>query len=507
MRILIRGGYLLTLDESDRIIERGDVFIDGSVIAGVGSDLDQAEFQPDRVIEAQGKLVLPGLVNANLYSAENLQRGQVKGNLPETQELISDPAKSAGFADPEWAYVGTMLVAIESVRSGVTTIRDHTPPLRMLSAESVAAIFRAYRDIGLRANLALDASIQNSGEDRSPGEAVLLKTLPSSRDANLVHAEEVHGFLQSAHDNWHDAADGRLRVGVYFSGIDWMDPTIVHWIRSTNSNNQASPVVSILEAGPQTGSTGIKNLATSVTQGLAERGLDLRWMTLFHCNWASRKAIEAIANTDATVVHNPISDLNVGRRPLAIDEFLAAGVPVALGTDFIGGSGNLNMFSVMKMAALLHCISQPDFKRWPRCNTVLGMATDGGALSCGLPDQVGRLETGRKADLTLYDLNSISFTPLNDAKRQLVLCEQGESVDTVIIDGKFVFESGRILTVDEDEILHRARQIPNGFMAGKAEAKSKTEKIEPSGFRKKDRSLRGEKRRPYATIPSQKWIL
>ena len=480
MSLLIRDGYILTCDVANRIFERGDIFIQGSDITQLDTNLDIVELQPDRVIDAKNKLITPGWVNANLYSSENLLRGLLE-NLPlETHSLFSRHVTDAGLIDPEWAFVSTLLSGIEALKSGVTTVQDRSAQLCTVSVQDTDAHFSAYREIGLRANIALDMSgkyARTTSLHRSRGLPKELLSPVSSRSA-ICNMDELVERYELVFSKWHNASDGRLRVSISFSGWEAIDAALIEWIEEICSRDGIPLLIAVSETKPQLLSGRAENNADGVIDELDRFGLLAPYTSLLHCNWVTEEEIEQITRAGVTVVHCPISNLNLGSGVMPMDEFRSAGAHIALGTDGVSRNGNLNMFAVMKMTALLHCIVQPDYTKWPRCESVLGMATEGGARSCLIQDKIGRLEVGRRADLVIYDLNSIPFTPLNNVINQLVLCERGDSVDTVIIDGKVVLEGGRVSTVNEEEIIEKARDLQPGFMRRWKEATRLNDRLE-----------------------------
>ncbi len=134
-------------------------------------------------------------------------------------------------------------------------------------------------------------------------------------------------------------------------------------------------------------------------------------------------------------------------------KLLDAGVNVALGTDGISSSDTSRMLDVLHVAAILHKVTSPDYTKWPTADEVLRAATIGGARSAMIHDQVGSLEVGKKADLVIFNMKSINFTPLNDPRNHIVYCENGTSVTTVVVNGEIVVKDGKLTRVDEDALL------------------------------------------------------
>jgi cytosine/adenosine deaminase-related metal-dependent hydrolase len=180
----------------------------------------------------------------------------------------------------------------------------------------------------------------------------------------------------------------------------------------------------------------------SLVRHLARVGLLNQRFTLAHGVWLQRAEIEEVAAAGAHVALNPLSNLKTQSGVAPVREYLEAGVKLALGTDNSSCSDAQNLFQAMKMFALLSGDAEQAF----------AAATAGGAQAIGLGAEIGRIEPGRKADITLLGLRDPAFAPLNDAVRQLVYTEPGRSVRHVIVDGRLVIEHGRAALLDEDAL-------------------------------------------------------
>ena len=167
-------------------------------------------------------------------------------------------------------------------------------------------------------------------------------------------------------------------------------------------------------------------------------------------------------------MHNPESNLKLGTGIAPITQMVAAGVPVALGTDGSVTNDNVQMHEAMRLAATLGRCSEPDRRRWVTARQALAMATAGGARAMQLAD-AGRIEAGCRADIVLYDPRRAEWTPVNDPVRQRVFAETGASVHTVRVDGEVVVEAGRIVAFDAEAILDEARPMLAAIRARNAE--------------------------------------
>ena len=134
------------------------------------------------------------------------------------------------------------------------------------------------------------------------------------------------------------------------------------------------------------------------------------------------------------------------------------GIPICLGTDEAIADDAVNMWSVAKLAGLIHNITTVDYQLWPKAGEVLDCLIRGGSRAMRAPRPVGQISVGHQADLILVDLDTLSFTPLNDLHRQLVYCENGSSVRLTMVAGKIVYQHGKVTGVDEAALRSEARE-------------------------------------------------
>jgi cytosine/adenosine deaminase-related metal-dependent hydrolase len=136
------------------------------------------------------------------------------------------------------------------------------------------------------------------------------------------------------------------------------------------------------------------------------------------------------------------------------------GVPVALGCDGPASNDGQDMLEAIKLATLLQTLSERDYRNWPSPYETIRMASQGGARGLGLEHELGTLETGKRADLVLYDLTALSILPHTDPVCQLVYGRAGSSLHTVFVGGRRVVQAGCLLTIDLDDLRRRvlARQ-------------------------------------------------
>lgn len=462
MSILLKNGYLLTLDSADRVIERGDVLIRGSVIEAVGPDLAVDHSSVERVIDAKGKLVAPGFVNAHMHTGEGLTRGLVSGLPNELWNLWTYPPLGANPIGARLLYLRTLLDAIEMIKSGVTTVQDHSREW-FLSPESNAedAYFAAYAEAGLRLSLAINI-INRPWHEIFPDLPRLLPPevveamVGASSHWHIDPVDDIVRLCERTVSRWH-GYQGRFSVALGPSAPQRCTEELLGRLGDLARADHLAIHTHLLETHIQA-DLSRRHPAGSYVRYLQALGLLGPRTTVAHAIWVSDADIQILGEADCCVVHNPVCNLYLGSGIMPFARLAEAGVRLALGLDGTSSAGRLSMFEVMKTAALLHT-TDPDYGRWPTAQQILRMATQGGAYSIGHEGRLGALAPGQLADVILLDLHSPAFTPLHHPSNQMVYSETGRSVETVIIHGKLVMEDRRLLTFDEAAVLAELRAL------------------------------------------------
>jgi 5-methylthioadenosine/S-adenosylhomocysteine deaminase len=202
-------------------------------------------------------------------------------------------------------------------------------------------------------------------------------------------------------------------------------------------------------------------------------------MVVIHAIWVDDDDIALLARARACVAHNPICNLRLGSGVMPFRKLRDAGVTIALGTDEATVDDTHNLWGAMKVAGMIHTLSDPDYSTWPSAREVLAATIAGGARALRIDRKVGAIAPGCEADLILVDLDTLAFTPLNDLNRQLVYCENGGSVRMTMVAGRAVMRDGRVLSVDEDAIKREVRALMPGWRAQMEEALAAARELEP----------------------------
>ncbi|MFI5268485.1 MAG: amidohydrolase family protein, partial [Chloroflexota bacterium] len=178
---------------------------------------------------------------------------------------------------------------------------------------------------------------------------------------------------------------------------------------------------------------------------------------LVHCCWLNEDDIADCARTGTNISHNPSSNTKLASGFMKLPQMLAGGVNVGLGCDGGPSNNSYDLIQEMKLAACIHKATSLDPEVVP-AETVLEMATINGARALGLADEIGSIEPGKKADLAIIDPHKLRLTPSPNPVSTLVYVANGDDVDSVMVDGKWLMRHRKLLTLDEDAAIADARE-------------------------------------------------
>jgi cytosine/adenosine deaminase-related metal-dependent hydrolase len=422
---------------------------EGRIVAKARQDAER--------VDCSRFLVVPGMVNAHNHSNENWFRG-MWDNLPlEPWMLFSYPALAAPAQTPDEIYLRTLFGAIEQLKSGATCVVDFLYELDGFTDESLDAVVRAYKDVGMRALIALGIG------DRAYHETVVLEEGLVSRE--LIDRlerdkppswSEWEQFVRHAVDRFHRRDEG-ISICPAPSGPQRCTDEMLVGCAALADELDLVLHIHVLETRMQAVS-GQRMYGKTLVEHMDAIGFLSPRVCFAHGIWLTPHDIELVRDRGVSIAHNPVSNLKLGSGVAAVPTLLAQGVNVALGTDGMSSNDGLDMFGALKLAALLHKLWGIDYESWLGAREAWQLATIGGARAAGDADGLGRIEPGRRADLVLLDLESHVFTPLNDPLRQLAFGTTTLAVDSVLVGGRWVVREGKLTTVDESAVLERVRE-------------------------------------------------
>lgn len=452
MKTLIRNSLIVTMNERNEVVERGSIVIDGNRIAYVGP----VEWTPagpfDRIIDADRMIAMPGMVNAHCHSAANL----VRGMMPSKPLEIWRAYYRASLRDmrEDNFYASALLGGMEMLKNGATTVLDHFAGSAACRFMGAGAAIQAMRDLGLRHVAALTVTDKNYEDTIPLGQTDTslndeIKRMSAS-EAKTTQAwlDECEEFIATFHtpEKLTTACPGP-------SAVQRCSDELLKGCAEMSRKKNLPLHIHLAETKAQQ-VQGNSIYGHSLLRHLETLGIVGTNLSCAHSIWIEDSDVELFTKRGATPVHNPASNLRIGSGLAKVKEFLAAGVNVGLGTDGAASNDGQNMFDAARLAALIHNEAGSDFNQWVTPAQALAMATRNGARAFGL--DAGVLAPGKLADIVLLRRDSAAYRPLNDVVKQIVFCENGSNVDTVLVNGEVVVEGGQLTKVDEEEVLRMA---------------------------------------------------
>jgi len=424
--ILIKRGVLVTMDATDSVV-RGDLLIENGRIASIADTGKLA----DIVIDATDCVVVPGFIQTHIHLCQTLFRG-----FADDLALIDWLKKRVW---PMEAAHSVQSIAA-SARLGVAELikGGTTCALTMETVNHTAEVFRVIEETGFRATVG--KCMMDKGDE-----------VPSE-----LHEETTESIAESISllEEWHGKEDGRIRycfaprfaVSCTQSLLESVARVarergvMVHTHASENSSE-----CQIVEA-----ETGLRNIAY-----LHSVGLTGNHVALAHCVHLDEDEIHILRQTDTNVVHCPSSNLKLGSGIAPVKRLLTENISVSLGADGAACNNRLDMFTEMRTAALLQkALHGPEVLPAKR---VLRMATIDGAKALGQEKEIGSLEVGKRADLSIIRLNKIHTTPEpRDLMSSLIYSAEPSDVQTVIVDGQLLMHDRKLLTMNEAAVIQEA---------------------------------------------------
>jgi 5-methylthioadenosine/S-adenosylhomocysteine deaminase len=474
MALLIRGGRILA--GTPVALTRADILVEGDRIAAVGPALTAPAGA--RLIDATGRIVLPGLGNAHTHAASHLARGRADNWTLE--DLLTHAAANYGFRSPEDEYLSAAIGAIEMLKTGCTAAYDLYMAVPAITDEAFEAVVRAYTDVGMRVVLA-----------PAVADVVFFQTVPDLIDQlppDLRRVVEemqpaptkgLLGLTERAIRRWHGGADGRVRIGVAPTIPNQATDEFLDGCAALAREYGVGVHTHLAESKVQTVQSH-RRWGKSIVARLAEHGLLGPGFVGAHSIWLTDLDLRMLADAGAAVAHNPGSNLRLGCGIAPVREMLDGGVAVGLGTDGSVCADNQNLFEALRIASVISTIRFPhETARWLDADTVWGLATTGTARVLGQAGDLGVIAPRGKADLVLLRADSTFLTPLADPVKALVYSETGAAVDTVLVNGQIVVERGRVTTVDEARIYARAQEAADRQRGQSAQAWQLAERLAP----------------------------
>jgi len=438
--MLFTNASIITMNPTRDIISDGAIAINGNRIVAVDKTAALLPaYGDDEVIDVQGKLIIPGLVDTHVHLAQALIRG-CADDMALIQWLCDRVWVLQGNFTEDDGYVSARLCIAEMLKSGTTTFLESMLAYRY----GFDGIARAVDESGIRACLA--GIVMDIGT---------YATQTNAMHPGMIESRETSLFgVLDMHSKWNAAANDRIHVWFGPRTPGGVSPELYREMSDLARQRGMGITMHLAEVEADKiflqEKYGLSPVAYAESVGLLGPKT-----VLVHMVWLTQEDIEKLAATHTNVSHNPSSNSKLASGVCKVPQMLASGVNVALGCDGGPSNNDYDMIREMKLAALIHKAVTLDPLTVP-AETVLEMATINGARALGLEHEIGSLEVGKKADLVVLDFNRLHTTPSPNPVSTLVYAATGSEVDMVVVDGQVVVEQGNLLTMDEDEIMEQA---------------------------------------------------
>lgn len=419
--LLIKAKYILPMNDALDIIQNGFVAILGNKIIAIGSTDDVKNFEAREKIDAGNSILMPGLINTHTHAAMAMFRG-LADDLPLNDWLQNHiwPAE-AKYVKPDFVRTSVSLACLEMIKSGTTCFND------MYFFEEVTA--EDVEKIGIRAILGEATLDFPTPSCQTPTETIR-KTIEL---AKKFKNNELINIAIAPHSVYALSEENLIKVKEI--SFEFNLPIHIHVsetkkeIEDCQKQNKLSPVAY-----------------------LDSLGVLSRPVTAAHSVWLDKNDLEIYKKNNVKVAHCPASNMKLASGVSPVAKMINQGIIVGLGTDGVASNNTLNMFGEMRLAALLHKVSNFN-PTLVSAREAVKMATIDGARVLGSENEIGSLEIGKRADMISIDLDQAHLTPMYDPYSHLVYAARGSDVNDAIINGKIIMRNREVSTIEEEKVL------------------------------------------------------
>ena len=418
MNILVKGASVLQPDYTTKV---ADIAITDDKIVAVGEV--PAGFVADNTINGKDKFAVPGFVNTHTHASLTLLRSYAD-DLALMDWLNNHIWPVEAKMVEKDIRVGGELAVLEMIKSGTTAFLDMYGPY----LESV---------IDVTAKAGIRGVFSRGPIGFIPGQDKVL-------DENVT-----------MYKNYNGTADGRITVAMGVHAPYTCPPEFCEKAAGLAKDNGMHMHIHMSETQDEINQMQEK-YGKRPFKYIEETGLFDVPAIAAHCVWLDDEDFAIMKKHNIAVAHNPASNMKLASGIAPVPRMLKEGITVGLGTDGTSSNNNLDMLEEIRLAAILHKVNELDPLSVPAAEA-LKMGTETGAKAIWL-DDTGVIAPGKKADIVLYDLNRPEWCPRHNLVSLLVYSASSASADTMICNGKVIMEKGKVLTMDEERILHEAQE-------------------------------------------------
>ena len=445
--ILIKNGYIITLNKDREIFVDGSLFIDNDEIVDVGKSEDLKGHRAELVLDAKNMIIMPGFIDTHIHLSQALIRG-----CADDVSLVDWLKKyvwvlQGNFTEDD-GRVSAELCMAEMIRTGTTSFID----CMIHSRYGFDGIAKSVERVGMRG--ALSKIIMDSTGYADSAD-IMYPGMIEDADDCLKETDEMYS-------KWHNKADGRIQVWYGLRSLGAVTSELFKDVARRTREKNTRMTMHLGEVVDDVRYVK-ENYGTNLTTFARDHDLLGPEMVFAHGIHFEDPELKVLADTKTNISHCPASNMKLASGFAKIPQMLKAGVPVSLGCDGGPSNNTYDLVREMRLAALIHK-SYVNDPLVVTAEQAIEMATLGGAVAMGIDDKVGSLERGKLADVILINLHELGLTPHTNPLSNLVYSGSGDYVDTVIVNGRILMQDKHLLTLDEAEVMSNARKHSAALM-------------------------------------------
>ncbi|WP_297434058.1 amidohydrolase [uncultured Cetobacterium sp.] len=431
-QILIKNAYVVSMNEKREIYNNGSILIENDLIKAIGKVDEKLLLDTVEIIDAKGKIVLPGLINTHVHLSQQLGRG-IADDVDLLTWLRERVWPYESNFDYESSLISSTACCVEMIKSGVTTFLE-------AGGQYVEAMVEAVKNTGIRA--ALSKSVMDEGIG-----------LPTNW---IKTADEEIQVQKELFDKYNNTADGRVKIWFGLRTIFNNSDDLIIKTKKIADKLNTGIHMHIAEIAAENDYVK-SNKGDSTVEHLHKLGVLGPNLLAVHTVWLTDREIDLFRLYDVKVSHNPAAAMKVVLGFARIPEMLEKGLSVSIGTDGAPSNNRMDMMREIYLTSLIHKGRTLNPKVVP-AEQVLEMATINGAKCALLENEVGSLEVGKKADLIILNPNTIHSLPLHDPIANIVYTMSSENIESTMCNGKWLMKNREILVLNEGDLIEQVKR-------------------------------------------------
>ncbi|MFC1803863.1 amidohydrolase family protein [Thermoproteota archaeon] len=454
MDILIKNGFIATMDKDQKIYPKGSIHIIDDKIASIGNSDEIKPLKPEVVIDAKNKSILPGFVNTHTHLPSTAWLKGLYDHFPlatrHPDSLVEIMFGIHGYI-PKKTRLFALVSCAEAIYGGSTTIVDTKGSASDTSNKEIDEFNEVVKEVGLRALLGSTIS-EIDFEKLRKGR---YEYIPGKGEKRLKDALDVY-------NRWHGKGEGRIKVILAPHAPDLTLPETYLSIKEAAEKYRLRMTTHLSQSWSEVVQVK-KRFGKTPPQHLYDIGVMNDKLSSAHCIFCTNTDTMLIKKTGMTILHNPRAYLLGGGVTAPLNKWLEYGIPIGLGTDDAFHS----MCEVMKSAiyaARVRSKYEGGYYEMvvpepPNYYKILELATIEGAKSLGLDKEIGSLEVGKKADINIFNMKNPHLTPAIEPITSIVLYASSADIETVIIDGKIIKDKGLLVNNNMNNAIFDAEEL------------------------------------------------